>query len=284
MGSRKLREEWNAIPNRGILPNEAKLRMWNTICEATIDKHKSLYNWTAVACILFIFSITSYQIFTQINRDKDKVEITSTKTFNDDVRLLCLSDGTRVWLNENSEIEYPVKFLKHERTVNLKGEAFFEVKRDPSRPFIITSGAIKTTVLGTSFNVKAYNDDKPEVKVSSGKVKVESIQNKVILEKGYMAVYGAKTALLQKQKATVSEPEWKKVLIYVDGLTLEQALTKLKEDHKFEVTYLEDDLKNLTIQGTLDSRQGLYEMLQTIAFALEIKIRVTGNNTYLISR
>jgi len=282
MRSKKLREEWNAIPNRGILPDDTKSRMWNNIRNVTIDKYKSFYNWTAVACVIFIFSITGYQVFTQLN--KPKTEITSTKTFSNDIRLLCLSDGTRVWLNENSEIEYPVKFLKRERTVTLKGEAFFEVKRDPSRPFIITSGSIKTTVLGTSFTIKAYNENMPEVNVRTGKVQVESVQNTVLLERGYKAVYETKTSLLQKQKSKILEPEWKKVLIYVDGLTLEEVLSKLKSDHQFEVNYLDNDLKNLTIQGTLDTRQGLYEMLQTIAFALEIKIRSTGNNTYLVSR
>ncbi|WP_428229445.1 FecR family protein [Flavobacterium sp.] len=282
MRSKRLREEWNAIPNRGILPDGTKSRMWNNIRNVTIDKYKSFYNWTAVACVIFIFAITGYQIFTQLN--KPKIEIVSTKTFRKDIRLLCLSDGTRVWLNENSEIKYPVKFLKRERAVTLKGEAFFEVKRDPSRPFIITSGSIKTTVLGTSFNIKAYHDNTPEVNVRTGKVQVESIQNTVLLERGYKAVYGTKTSLLQKQKSKILEPEWKKVLIYVDGLTLEEVLSKLKSDHQFEVNYLNKDLKKLTIQGTLDTRQGLYEMLQTIAFALEIKIRSTGNNTYLVSR
>jgi transmembrane sensor len=282
MKSRKLREEWNAIPNRGILPNETNSRMWNNIRNVTIDQYKSFYNWTAVACVVFIFSITSYQVFTKMNTNK--VEVTAAKTFSDDIRLLCLSDGTRVWLNENSEIEYPVQFAKNERTVTLKGEAFFEVKRDPSRPFIITSGTIKTTVLGTSFNVNAYNDNKPEVNVRTGKVQVESLKNTVLLERGYKAVYGLDNSILQKQKTNVLEPEWKKVLIYVDGLTLEEVLSKLKADHEFEVNYLSDDLKNLTIKGTLDTRQGLYEMLQTIAFALEIKIRSTGNNTYLVSK
>ncbi|MFH7015727.1 FecR family protein [Flavobacterium sp. FlaQc-47] len=281
MKSRKLRQEWNAIPNRGILPNETNSRMWNNIRSVTIDQYKSFYNWTAAACVLFIFSITSYQVFTKMNNNK--VEVTDAKTFNDDIRLLCLSDGTRVWLNENSEIEYPVQFAKNERTVTLKGEAFFEVKRDPSRPFIITSGTIKTTVLGTSFNIKAYNNT-PEVNVRTGKVQVESLKNTVLLERGYKAVYTSDNSLLQKQKTNVLEPQWKKVLIYVDGLTLEQVLSKLKADHQFEVNYLNDDLKNLTIKGTLDTRQGLYEMLQTIAFALEIKIRSTGNNTYLVSK
>jgi transmembrane sensor len=282
MKSRKLREEWDAIPNRGILPNETTTRMWNTIRKTTIDKYKNFYNWTAVASAVIVLSISTYHAF---NRSVfSKPEITSTITYNKDIRLLSLPDGTRVWLNENSEIEYPKSFSGKERTVTLKGEAFFEVKRDPSHPFVISSGAIKTTVLGTSFNIKAYGDKQPEVNVRTGKVKVESSQNTVLLQRGDKAIYEEKTFMLNKQKSNILEPEWKKVLIYVDGLTLEQVLEKLKADHQFSMTYLDNDLKNLKIQGILDTRQGFYEMLQTIAFALEIKIQSTGNNTYLISR
>lgn len=282
MKSKRMKEEWNAIPNRGILPNDTQARMWNNIRRVTIDKYKKIYNWTVAACAVFIISIGSYQFFNQ--HKKAEIEITSTITFKNDIRLINLPDGTRVWLNQNSKIEYPVHFLNTERNVTLKGEAFFEVKRDPSRPFVITSGAIKTTVLGTSFNIKAYNEKQPEVNVRTGKVKVEGETNSVLLLRGDKAVYTAESSKVKKEKTNVLEPEWKKALLYVDGLTLEQVLEKLKEENNFEVNYLEDDLKNLTIQGTLDSRQGLYEMLQTIAFALEIKIRSTGNNTYLVSR
>ena len=279
MKSKRLKDEWNAIPNRGILPGETSSRMWKNIRNVTVDKYKNFYNWTAVACAIFILGIGVYSLMPQT-----KIEIASTKTFNKDIRLLNLPDGTRVWLNENTEIEYPKEFTGKERTITLKGEAFFEVKRDPSHPFVISSGPIKTTVLGTSFNIKAYDHHEPEVNVRTGKVKVQTEQNTVFLLRGDKAVYGAGTSMVFKEKTTVLEPKWKKVLMYVDDLTLEEVITKLQTDHHFEVTYLDEDLRNLKMQGTLDTRQGFYEMLQTIAFALEIKIQSTGNKTYLISR
>ncbi|MCC9070521.1 FecR domain-containing protein [Flavobacterium sp. F-65] len=282
MKSKRFKKEWNAIPNRGILPDEIASRMWDNIQKATINKYKSFYNWVAVACAVFVFSIVGYQFFTQSNHSP--IEITSTKTFSKDIRLLCLPDGTRVWLNENTLIEYPSEFAENERTVKLTGEAFFEVKRDESRPFVITSGSIKTTVLGTSFNISSYTNKVSEVNVRTGKVKVESNKDVVFLVRGDKATYDTTNAKINKQKTTLLDPEWKKVLIYVDGLTLAQVIEKLKVDHDFAVNYLDEDLKNLKVQGTLDTRQGFYEMLQTIAFALEIKIRPIGNNTYLISR
>jgi len=282
MSSKRLREEWNAIPNRGLLPNEIKSRMWKNIRNVTIDKYKTFYKWTGAACIVFIVSITGYYNLDQLHYSKS--EIASVKTLDKDIRLLCLPDGTRVWMNQNTEIEYPSKFSGKERNITLKGEAFFEVKRDVAHPFIISSGGIKTTVLGTSFNIKAYNDSQPEVNVSTGKVKVESDENTVFLLRGDKAVYKAETSILNKQKSSVLEPQWKKVLVYVDDLTLEQVLARLKTDHNFEVNYADENLRNLKMQGTLDMRQTFYETLQTIAFALEIKIKATGNNTYLISR
>lgn len=282
MKSNRFRDEWDEIPNEGFLPSEVRLRMWSKIRKSTTDKYKNYYKWAAAACAVIALSITGHQFLSSPDTAANK--IASVRTFKKDVRILCLPDGTRVWLNEDTEIEYPSHFSKNERTITLKGEAFFEVKRDTSRPFIITSGPVKTTVLGTSFNIKAYGDKQSEVNVRTGKVKVEGAHNTVFLLRGDQAVYSPETFTVNKNKTKILEPDWKKVLIYVDGLTLEEVIAKLKKEHSFSVNYLEDDLKNLKIQGTLDTRQGFYEMLQTIAFALEIKIRPTGNNTYLISR
>lgn len=282
MKSKRLREEWNAIPNRGILPGESSSRMWKNVRNSTVDKYKTFYNWTAAACAIFILSINGHYSFNQLHHSK--IEIASAKTFDKDIRLLSLPDGTRVWLNQNTQIEYPKKFSGKSRTVTLKGEAFFEVKRDPSHPFVITSGEIKTTVLGTSFHIKAYNNLEPEVNVRTGKVKVESDKNTVFLLRGDKAVYKKVTSFLNKQKATVLEPDWKKNLMYVDDLTLGQVIATLREDHDFSVNYSDEDLKHLKMQGTLDTRQGFHETLQTIAFALEIKIKPAANNTYLISQ
>jgi transmembrane sensor len=282
MKSNRFRDEWDAISDKGFLPTEVQLRMWKNIQNNTINQYKNYYKWAVAACVVFVLTIAGYQIYTPIV--SPVVSIASIRTFDKDVRVVCLPDGTRVWLNHNTEIKYPVKFSDHERTITLKGEAFFEVKRDTLRPFIISSGPIKTTVLGTSFNVMAYYGQRPEVKVRNGKVKVQSRENTVFLERGDKAVYGSAASIVSKQKTNILEPEWKKVLIYVDGLTLSEVISILQKEHDFSVNYLDDDLKNLKIQGTLNTRQGLDEMLQTIAFAMEIKISPTGNNTYLIGR
>lgn len=89
-------------------------------------------------------------------------------------RQISLPDGTRIWLSPGSHISYPNKFRTKERLVKLEGEAFFDVVHDENHPFVIQSGQLKTVVLGTSFNVKAYpNQIISEVTVISGKVAVQ---------------------------------------------------------------------------------------------------------------
>lgn len=277
-----IKEQWSQIPNEGILPHEIKVRMWRNIQKATLEKRRRNYRWMAAACALLLLSIGGYRSFPYFNPSQQ--EMIATKTYQKDIRILHLPDGTRVWVNQNTEIEYPVHFSENERSIVLKGEAFFEVARDPSRPFIITSGAIRTTVLGTSFNVRAYEDKTTEVQVRTGKVKVEGEANTVFLGRGYAAVFVPENKILSRQKIDKLEPEWKKILIDVDGLTLAQVAERLQTLYSFDVEYAQDDLKNLTIKGALDTRQSFEEILHTIAFALEIEIKPIGNNSYAISR
>ena len=264
----RLREEWDELPQKGIFSDEVKFRMWNTILDAI------------AASAALLISIAGYQFYFKLTSKTAEI---ITQTFPQDIRLIRLSDGTRVWVNENTQIEYPEKFASDERIIKLKGEAFFEVARDTARPFIISSGNIKTTVLGTSFDVKAYGNI-AEVNVRTGKVKVETEENAVFLERGYAAVFVPKENIVRKRKALILDPEWKKALIDVDGLTFEAVVEKLKTDHHFTLHYTSENLKLLQVKGTLDTRQGVPEILQTIAFALEITIKPIGNDTYEVSR
>lgn len=103
------------------------------------------------------------------------VNLVVAKTEKGQKRTITLSDGTRVMLNAGSSLVYPEQFSDSIRAVTLFGEAFFDVERDPERPFEIESNSLLTRVLGTSFNVRSYAGEKEvSVAVVSGKVQVES--------------------------------------------------------------------------------------------------------------
>jgi transmembrane sensor len=276
-----LREQWDETPEKGLFPDEVKFRMWKRIKAATINRKKHQYKWISVASVVLILSLTAYTTLFNANKHVDTV---ITQTYPEDIRLLRLPDGSRVWVNENTVIEYPKEFTGTTRDVTLKGEAFFEVQKDPSKPFVITSGLIRTTVLGTSFNIKAYEGTLPLVKVRTGQVKVENKNNTVFLIRGDAAVYKPTSELLVKQKADDIEPAYVKTLVDIDGLTLDEAIKKLQKNYSFSLDYALADLKNLKLKGTLDARQGIKGMLETLAFALNAQIKEQTPGNYIISQ
>ena len=276
-----LREQWDEIPETGLFSDEVKFRMWKRIKTATIKRRRYQYKWIAAASVVLILSLTAYVTLFNTNKHVDTV---ITQTYPEDIRLLRLPDGSRVWVNENTVIEYPKEFTGNTRDVTLKGEAFFEVQKDPSKPFIITSGLIRTTVLGTSFNIKAYEGTLPLVKVRTGRVKVENKNNTLFLIRGDAAIYVATSEMLVKKKADDIEPAYVKTLVDIDGLTLEEAIKKLNKDYFFTLEYVAKDLKALKLKGTLDTRQGIKGMLETLAFALNAQVEEKTPGNYIISQ
>jgi transmembrane sensor len=111
---------------------------------------------------------------------------------------LTLDDGTRVWLNAASSVRYPVAFTGPDRTVEVTGEAYFEVAENAAQPFIVKKGQTEVRVLGTRFNVSAYDDEKDmRITLLEGIVKVQAEQSEAILRPGQQAAVGPDAATRQ---------------------------------------------------------------------------------------
>jgi transmembrane sensor len=147
-----------------------------TAGEQTFERSRYLKigSWLAAASILLATGLGYMFVGKQHEAHYAAGVALETKTSGPkDVVSIELPDGTQVWLNKNSKIEFPKAFSGDERQVYLQGEAFFEVVPNPEKPFIVKSDRISTRVLGTSFDVKAYNgDETASVSVATGKVEV----------------------------------------------------------------------------------------------------------------
>ena len=196
----------------------------------------------AVAASLFLFIFRSSQEISQPTEFSMELfsEVTSPKqveqTLSDGycvvstpaatTTLVTLSDGTRVMLNANSTLEYPASFDDAEvREVRLKGEAHFEVTKNPHRPFVVKAGEMQTQVLGTIFDVKAYRKDAPKVTLMQGKVKVSNADTEVEMRPG-------QTATLQSDKIVVSKAspsasDWLEGDFDMDQVTLAEAMSDI---------------------------------------------------------
>ena len=119
---------------------------------------------------------------------------------------LTLSDGTKVILNAESKLTYPSEFSGKERSVELHGEAFFEVTHNKKIPFIVKGSFLNVKVLGTKFNFRSYPNEKAEVTLDEGKVEVESFdfKNKRILSPGQQILYTPKEGMRLINKTDVS--------------------------------------------------------------------------------
>ncbi len=148
----------------------------------------------AAVLIMLVSSVVFFSILDETKDEQKEVSSVVTKRTNRGENLTVrLPDGTLVRLNSSSSISYSQNLiLENQRLVELEGEAFFDVKRDEYRPFIVKTNEVNTTVLGTSFNVNAKNEKEIKVAVVSGKVAVEQNQEKVVLTPGDMAVVDEK--------------------------------------------------------------------------------------------
>ena len=192
-----------------------------------------------------------------------------------------LPDGSRVFLNQGAEISYPSEF-EQQRSVELQGEAFFEVMSDPVNPFTVRSGKVVVSVLGTSFNVKRGNrSDKVEVFVEQGTVRVDlqGTGESVTLNAGEMVRAGD----VLESSVGLTEPNyisWKtKDFKFVDE-ELGRVLAELEESYHVTIEAGNVSLDDLRITTTY-SEQSIDAILETIGTAFGLKITKKEDHFYL---
>ena len=178
---------------------------------------------------------------------------------------LVLSDGTKVFLNADSELKYPVEFSDGKRIVDLKGEAYFEVHKDSLRPFIVRMNGAEVTVLGTSFNVNTYGDDgQIYTTLVNGSVRVSSMKNKQeeILKPGMQSVMNVQSGLLTVRKVDV-EPyvAWREGRFVFRAMTLDLIMRQLQRWYDFEVFYQNSELKDYEFRGVIKRDMDLDQVL-----------------------
>ncbi len=167
---------------------------------------------------------------------------------------LNLPDGSRVWLNGNSKLSYPVVF-NEKREVNVQGEAFFKVQSDLEYPFLVGASGVYVQAMGTEFNVVAY-EDAPEVKVilKEGKVGFlnENKANLKKLEPGFQLVYNTNTSSIKKYSEVNASDytSWTKGKLIFNNSSLEDVITRMKHWYGIDIEIVDKELCNLHFKAT----------------------------------
>ena len=243
----------------------------------------------AVAASLFLFIFRSSQEISQPTEFSMELfsEVTSPKqveqTLSDGycvvstpaatTTLVTLSDGTRVMLNANSTLEYPASFDDAEvREVRLKGEAHFEVTKNPHRPFVVKAGEMQTQVLGTIFDVKAYRKDAPKVTLMEGKVKVSNADTEVEMRPGQTATLQADKIVVSKASSSASD--WLEGDFDMDQVTLAEAMSDIGAWYNKTVVFQSQANMDKLIHFRFSRRASLQEIITALNEMGVAKVRI----------
>lgn len=179
---------------------------------------------------------------------------------------LTLPDGTSVWLNANTKLNYPSLFSKKQRIVELDGEAFFDVAQDHKKPFIVKTSKYDVEVLGTSFNLEAYtNHPNFEMALFTGKVKIYKESD----EKLPLYLNAGNTASLVNGKLIVSDTNfnnyrWKEGLIVIEGESFDQIMQLFEKYFDLQIIIQNNQVKDLGYRGKLRIADGIDHALRVL--------------------
>lgn len=187
---------------------------------------------------------------------------------------MILSDGTHVWLNAGSSITFPVAFTGPERRVELKGEGYFEVAKNPTKKFIVHSSNVETEVFGTHFNVNAYEDEKDlRVTLLEGKVKVSSLQKNVAINSNFLSpnqqalLDGGSRIHIFKNVDVEQIMAWKNGLFDFQDIPIQVVMKQLERWYDIDVEYEGGNIPDIQLQGKMTkgvSLNGLLVVLQKV--------------------
>ena len=206
--------------------------------------------------------------------------------------VLFLDDGTKVWLNAASKISYAKDFEDQEtRDVYLEGEAFFDVAHDKEKPFVVHTTSLKIKVLGTSFNVKSYSEEKTiETTLVQGKVRIEQsgVQGNHIgdieLKPNQRAVFDKQSNVIKvKEVVAENSGSWKVERMVFDGVSIDNVI--LQMERWFNVRIHVENKGDLDCKLTASiEEESLEEVLKLIEATHDIHYRIEGRDVYLEGR
>lgn len=246
------------------------------------------FSWMKIAAVLLPFLVLNIAFWVYSGID-NRVAV------NKDIYVPCgermtvlLSDGTKVYLNADTKLTYPEQFVGKERKVSVEGEAYFEVKKDIEKPFIVDVSSMQIKVLGTSFNVNAYPSEKKVLTtLDEGSVKIRNVQSNsfdYIMKPGETAIFEKETGtcIVQKNKDYKNESVWLKDVLIFNDTPLEDVLKILSR--KYNVQFSVENKAIYSYTYTLKSEsESLQEILENMGHITPIKYKRVNRKEIKIS-
>lgn len=249
-----------------------------------INKRKAfqLRPWmyaAAMIIVVFICGTIAFQSGKSVIRNQ-LTQISIEAPYGSKTKLY-LPDGTLVWLNAGSKMSYAQDFGINERTLDLSGEAYFEVIKNEEMPFKVHTEELDVKVLGTKFNFRNYKDDlEAKVCLLEGKVALNTREKETILHPDQQALLDKKTGKLSVSgtKAAYSA-EWTNDRLYFDEVLLSDIIKELERSYDVKITVADDTLNTIRFYGNFRKReQSIQEIMDVLSSTDKMTYTMNGKN------
>lgn len=192
-----------------------------------------------------------------------------------------LPDGTKVWLNAASSIRFPISFTQNERAVTITGEAYFEVAHDRQAPFIVSAGDTRVQVLGTSFNIMAYdNEDLQKTTLVEGSVQLTNGGRISLLHPGEQMQVNENDFKLVKHANVAAELSWKNGLFYFKDADIQTVMKQAERWYNISVKF-KGNIPEKQFNGKVPRNVNLAELMEILSFYDDMECTI-DNNTITI--
>lgn len=198
---------------------------------------------------------------------------------------LTLSDGSEVWVNSATELEYPVQFSGDRRVVRLKGEAYFKVQADSLRPFVVVADGVEVSALGTEFDVNSYAERFVKSVLVKGKISVGTTEKRVLLRPDHLAVYDRRTGRTEITRVDVRKyTDWRTGDFIFSDDRLEEVMEKIALWYDCEVVFMDPELKNILLSGNMRRYESLEKFLHYVEITAGIRSEIKDRTIFIYAK
>jgi transmembrane sensor len=297
---RIINDFFSTLESKANLPqNELSDEMWDAV-ENQVRKTPALRRspsvrpkknkrkkWVLLSLVLpVVFGLSAWYLLAFGWLSTPNVELLTSKSSRGQKLIITMNDGSKVYLNSSSTLSYPATFPSDKREVFLEGEAFFEVTRNENRPFLIRSGNITTRVLGTSFNINAFDVNNISVSVATGKVQVNidgasrttsNLSNSVVLLPDQQAIYHKQNGLMLASIDIERFIAWKNNTLHFENASLQEVAVVLERWYNITIEFKDPEIKKCRINGQYKG-QTLNRVLESIQYMYKIHYEFSEGN------
>ncbi|WP_405608828.1 FecR family protein [Polaribacter sp. Asnod1-A03] len=273
----------NAFEEKAV--NETKESVFNNDIEKRDIKKEILsgvkkqikpnyyFKLAIAASITLLLGVSSFFFF---NKEKD-LEIFTVANTSNQIKTVYLEDGSKVVLNKNSSLRY-INTFNNTRHLDLKGEAFFDVKRNEKKPFIIKTKGIKTKVLGTSFNILT-NDSLVSVTVATGLVEVSNAKKAILLNPNQQVTYkNTSQTFISKNTSHQIFIAWFKDVNHLENVSMGDVASFIRHNYNTEVEFINTSLKIVPMSITINRNESLKSIIDKINYITDLKLTLKEDN------